>query len=118
MSVIAPSTLASAGAPSRLTNPAIPHIYEGDLPRPPWARGAFIVIREYQSKAGQSAASFEASLVSQLRKIDEINYLRGYVPLEIISPCRSMTCGGPAALDDVRPRFLLRTRLGTLQRGV
>ena len=26
MSVIAPSTLASAGAPSRLTNPAIPHI--------------------------------------------------------------------------------------------
>src|SRR6185295_534848 len=31
MSVIAPSTPASAGAPSRLTNPAIPHICEGQL---------------------------------------------------------------------------------------
>src|SRR3954463_8220901 len=29
MSVIAPSTPASTGAPSRLTNPAIPHICEG-----------------------------------------------------------------------------------------
>ena len=41
MSVIAPSTLASAGAPSRLTNPAIPHIYQGDLPRPPSGMAAF-----------------------------------------------------------------------------
>src|SRR6185503_20449819 len=36
MSVIASSTPASAGAPSTLTNPAIPHICEGDLFRPPW----------------------------------------------------------------------------------
>src|SRR3954465_1997234 len=34
MSVIAASTLGSAGAPSMLTNPAIPHIDKGDLP---WA---------------------------------------------------------------------------------
>src|SRR5262245_16822809 len=49
MSVIAPSTPASAGAPSRLTNPAIPHIYQRSLPEPPCVREAAVIAHQAAS---------------------------------------------------------------------
>ena len=45
-------------------------------------------------------------LVSHIRKVNKINHLRECVSLEIASRVRSITCGGQAALDDVRNSFV------------
>ena len=47
-----------------------------------------------------------SSAASHIRKINKINHLRERVSLEIASHCRSITCGGQAALDDVRNSFV------------
>jgi hypothetical protein len=45
---------------------------------------------------------FESSLRSRPNKISEVNHLRECISIEIASRVRSTTCGGQAALDDVR----------------